>query len=348
MPGTAIWRLVKGEKIELAYKHAIGYSSCMTGSSAEYTRIYTENPEKVSMLILEPKVARALVWQTEEGNILLDRIYPNSGQHIEKFNHYAETQGWLIRENNYAIHKNVKFGSKQKYHIKLHKPNNDYYPYMDSFKFAKFACDHQIVLSNILTDEYFHLFSTEGDIPEILVCRRCGSNITENDHINLSGDSYCSECTFICTRCGEYETIDESIEIYDDLYCSHCIENYFGRCSNCEGYYNLDDLTSINDELYCENCKMELFVKCKCCKEFIKIDETINIYNFNYCQDCADENFERCTNCKEYYETNNLTIINKDSYCDYCISILFKQCSDCNEFILKEKICHCEKFNVAS
>ena len=132
-------REVKGDEIAKWYlednysqtPRATLHTSCMRYRRCQdYFGIYTENPEKVSLIILldkeEKLLARALFWRTEQG-LYLDRVY---------FSH--PTQNDLL--NNWA---KLKYGeilsftslSGKRLEVEIKNHSFDEYPYIDTFAF---------------------------------------------------------------------------------------------------------------------------------------------------------------------------------------------------------------------
>lgn len=143
--------LVSGEDIRYwyngrNYKDRQGSltSSCMRYDNCSgYLDLYVENQDLINMLCLvdpsdERLLARALVWNTEQGTVL-DRIY-GSDVSVEAFRDYATNQGWLRRERNSyeqpthfldADENPIRFRAT----LALDKWRFNYYPYMDTFKY---------------------------------------------------------------------------------------------------------------------------------------------------------------------------------------------------------------------
>ena len=93
--------VVQGEDIVEAYKVEWGAHSCMTGKDSKYTEFVEENEDVISMLLFKDKTtkARALLWNTVEGDRVLDRIYPNSGWHIDVIKKWAAGLGIITRDS---------------------------------------------------------------------------------------------------------------------------------------------------------------------------------------------------------------------------------------------------------
>lgn len=136
--------IVKGEEIKFWYlsdnyyrggQSSLG-SSCMRGANKnDRLGIYTENPDRVSMMIFtdyEPGsdvkklLARALIWKTDDGSIYCDRIYSNSDEI------FTECKSWLKSKYPDAIYHSE---SPRKVVVTLKRVLFDKYPYVDSLQF---------------------------------------------------------------------------------------------------------------------------------------------------------------------------------------------------------------------
>jgi len=152
------FELVKGDAIRHWYNgdnYATGgaslNSSCMMGDECQtFFNIYTENPDKVSMLILKDKKnpdkirGRAIVWKLgyPSGRTFMDRIYTSQDSEVILFKEYAKEHGWI-----YKVYQSMdedgpwfdtKIGKETSEDLSvfgLNEPSNSKYPYMDTMKF---------------------------------------------------------------------------------------------------------------------------------------------------------------------------------------------------------------------
>lgn len=123
-------------EVNYAYGGGSLHGSCMKHvKSQRRLPIYTDNPDKIKMLVIKNKenklLGRALLWKLDvpKGKIYMDRVY-SAEDYIDKlFIDYAKKKGYLTRfdvdKNNITMIVNIKrdFGPPQ------------YNPYMDTFKF---------------------------------------------------------------------------------------------------------------------------------------------------------------------------------------------------------------------
>ena len=130
-PGAITYKLVSGNDILEGYtkKNYIQggsslQNSCMT-DKFNFLNIYTENPEKISMMIFysaDKICGRTLVWKCDDGKTYHDRVYVGIDWMNNKANEILKKEGIerLAEDNKVTIDK-IEF---------------DNYPYMDHFYYA--------------------------------------------------------------------------------------------------------------------------------------------------------------------------------------------------------------------
>lgn len=185
-----IFELVNGEDINYWY-HENRYSepkagslwgSCMRHSyTNSYMNFYSENPDKVSLLILknpddETKIiGRAIVWKVDkldgfefEGDrFFMDRIYYNNDYIVNLFKRYAIENDWL-----YKAHQNMdededfideKNGIEYKTILitDIADPGNGSYPFMDTMKFFNIS-SNELSNNNYEVGDAITLTNTDG------------------------------------------------------------------------------------------------------------------------------------------------------------------------------------------
>lgn len=127
------FKIVDGDDILKVY-HCNNYDegetmgSCMRHEYAQkYLSIYTDNPDQVKVLALinpeNGKVrGRALLWNLDNGNVFMDRIYVTNNQYKSDFNSYAEEHGFETGSPSDEVTLDVD-------------GDYNYYPYMDTLKY---------------------------------------------------------------------------------------------------------------------------------------------------------------------------------------------------------------------
>ena len=282
------FKIVSGDDIaywysEMRYVSGNGtlQNSCMRYSSCEdYFSVYTENKDKVSLLILksednEDKITgRALIWKLDSGETFMDRIYYTKEEEVELFKEYARKNGWIFKvRQNMDFWGDVEFtdGKQNSMIIKVTLNTNfDKFPYMDTMRFLyknKGIISNQERLDNDYNDH--RLDRTEGwlsgcdtcDGEESITCgecdgdgkvscRRCRGNCTVKcRECDGEGDSECGECD----GSGEVEGSDG-----ENVPCSYCSNQlHSGRisCDECDGSGEVDcSLCDGEGELDCDSC----------------------------------------------------------------------------------------------
>lgn len=118
-------------------------NSCMKYSRCQkFFKIYTENPDVISMLVMKSPtgslIGRALIWNID-GQKVMDRIYTiQDDEYVVFFKQWALKNGCVFKTYQNWNH-TLQFDSKvdtneYKFVVKLKKFNFDYYPYLDTFK----------------------------------------------------------------------------------------------------------------------------------------------------------------------------------------------------------------------
>lgn len=103
-------------------------NSCMRYKKCQsYLSIYTQNPNKVKLLILKLNpnsdgiIGRSLIWTLENGKIFMDRVYTSFNSDVELYKNYA-------KEHNYLSY----YDDPDDLTVQLDKYDFKQYPYMDS------------------------------------------------------------------------------------------------------------------------------------------------------------------------------------------------------------------------
>ena len=265
---------LKGNEIKEAYSRNCGLHTCMSGEDSHLVHMYTLNPDKVSLLVLGKDMSRALLWTTDEGERVLDRIYPNDGGHIEAIHNWCEKNGIVFRKSTGApcSCQSTILSDFKEHKITLR--HNGMFPYLDTFCWGQ-VDDKKVIISNSkdFGDRVFH---------------------------STSGSSYLR-----CSKCGDI--VDETHEIDGLIYCSECARRNHIRCWSCNTWQETDDGFTYAEDVegfFCANCARTLCVTCSDCgnslrHRFNRVSDTGRIY----CWDCAEEASRRCSFCHNFYES---------------------------------------------
>lgn len=190
------FKLVSGKDIAKYYKgdNTYGFedelgslgNSCMVDVEKKRFKIYTDNPEKVNMLIYvnsdDKILGRALVWKLDkspcDANYFMDRVYTTKDSDVYKFINYAKSQGWMYKSRqSYGVEKAVSFIYKDKEVYGEIKVDLDgsfrKYPFIDTLSFLS---KDKKSLSNLPSKKCFWLHDHgEGNKER---CYDCGGGLT--------------------------------------------------------------------------------------------------------------------------------------------------------------------------
>lgn len=229
------FKVLEGDDLVQAYRDNIdGGDGCMRGYKAPFTKWYAENG--VRMVTYRDK-ARALLWETESGELFLDRIYPNSGAHIFAFHMWAIIHGALIRTNHslpdgetaVTLPMDPNYAHRKDLVVRMKDPESGLYPYTDTFHYMLRPEDDGTRLYHMdrYGRDYFKSMSSihGGPFGDAGRCQHCSDYFNCDDLVG----GYCEPCR-------------ETMEL-----CDHC-ENPIGDNS-----YTV--ATNGGDETWCETCR---------------------------------------------------------------------------------------------
>lgn len=344
-------KFLSGEELLTAYRLRVGSSSCMTGESAQqYVAVYARNPDKVRLAVLSDK-ARALLWTTDEGVQVLDRIYPPDGAHVAAFHRWASERGIVYRVSQAPPYKGTEISDGGRYCVTLR--HEGLMPYMDTFHYGTgdesvVTCSNDPEFGDLCFD------STSGGGLRRLGrqrCISCGERVPEEDTVEIEEDIYCQDCVwevaFRCDRCdGLYYRAEETRiggSDSDTYWCSCCVTRGAEQCESCGDWFDIysNELVRVDGDALCDSCYDERgAVTCDQCGDHSTEYVVINFRSGRtevWCMDCAEET-ELCSECDERWAELKET---KDGQkvCDDC----GQTCGVCGEWFpkndLKEGMC---------
>jgi len=321
-----LWDVAKvhrlyGQDIVEAYREYI-HTSCMSRESCEYVEIYAKNPDKVSLLAVFNEegecVSKALLWKTDSGKLILDRLYSEGAESFNGIAILGEARrlGAEIQDNPYSPLRTL-FAYEEE--ISLKNFNVEYVPYVDSW-LAKFR-DKFLVLNK---KEGVSFDSTSGE--GLGKCPKCGCISVVGD-----GERSCSVCSYdqyhnaICCCCGE--GLDEEEAYYNDngdAYCGECYHERYFTCDRCIDAFSNDESTTVNSRygvIYvCDFCSREYYTQCEECGEFFENDAVVEVEgNGEYCTSCAVSIATPCVSCGRFFMDDEINHQTNASICDSCI-----------------------------
>lgn len=313
--------IVKGDDI-LKWYHLDNYksgggtlnSSCMRYEKCQkYLHIYSKNPDKISMIVLkdpenENKTqARALLWDTDQGDKVVDRIYCVQDYMIELIKTYAKEKGWVTKRRQDSSEDteytypdgNYKW---TKYDITLDKVYFEFYPYADTMKWAN---KEDKVISNHENGGYGYLESTFGAFDDDDDCPVCdGSDEVTCEECDGEGTIECEHCngheSEACERCDETGEM-ECTECEDGHIIETCFDCHQGKkeCDQCDG--SDEDCTECfgNGEMDCEHCEEGIInSSCNNCDGSGKETcEDCDGRGENDCHYCSGDGQQECPTC---------------------------------------------------
>jgi hypothetical protein len=238
--------VIRGDELVEHYRYSPA-GSCMTGPSAWKVSLYGANPEKVGLVIMGD--LRALLWKTDEGATVMDRIYPSGHSKEQVLRRWGDENGFIHRVRTGLVDTDrVGLSDGKVYHVTLNAvegseelqddfpsaPDEGHiFPYMDTFCFlsgtlpsSKRQSFKVTNASHIDSDDQSFLFrSTDGDpIPY----SPCGNK--ECDGICTGGEcNKCDDCDCDCGRCSCDECNPDG-DSCDDHTCSNCWSEGCGDC----------------------------------------------------------------------------------------------------------------------
>ena len=277
--------LLSGYDISNFYKHLDKFSalkSCMSGENFYKTEFYSINPDKVKLVNYNDK-ARALLWTSDNGKIILDRVYPTDCSFQS-----ALLQKWA-REKGYL----QDITLDQKLFITLN--HNNIFPFLDTFHHGKVSKKKIRLCNEIFPTENCTLRETSGSYTLLTKCFCC-KNVDSNFDFEMISHEYV---------------------------CKSCIKENYRRCEHCVTFHHKKDMTKINKKVICKECFPYYCKKCDNCngpliKDYVKV--TLGGFEKHLCEDCSI-NYYTCNKCNIVFDQlkNPKNIKRGIFFCGNCI-----------------------------
>jgi len=221
--GSSIREWYHGSKYANYNTESLGNSCMRHGSCQDYFDIYTDNEDKVKMIIAVDDenmlIGRAILWNTDSHGLFCDRIY-GTQMTIEAIKSYAKKLGAYTKyEQSYSNTTLVSptgEADNSEITITLNTGGFNFYPYMDTLKYTDdISNDNEIVLSSENGD--YCLESTDGGPNDDHVILHCGDRVHEDDasFVDRYGEWYHADDCVYSEHHGEYIVYSESISVYD-------------------------------------------------------------------------------------------------------------------------------------
>lgn len=226
-------------------------NSCMRHSSCQdYFDIYTENDDKVKMIIALDNenmlIGRAILWNTDSHGLFCDRIY-GTQMTIEAIKSYAKKLGAYTKyKQSYSdttIISTTGEAINDEITITLNKGGFKNYPYMDTLKFSDdISNEDEIVLSSENGD--YCLESTDGGPNDDYVTLNNGDRVHEDEanYVDRYDEYYHTEDCVYSEYHGEYIVYDRAISIYNNNDYAWDDADDFIYIDSAGEYYHVDDV----------------------------------------------------------------------------------------------------------
>ncbi len=282
-------QILKGTDIVDYYKNT-DTESCMTGDHAWKVQIYADNPDKCSLVVLDDKV-RALLWNTDDGETVLDRIYPSGCDAVAILQGWATRKGYVYRPSASFCDGMITLSDAKEHRVTLE--HGDVFPYFDTFCYGELNyCDGTVVLSNSSAFGDTTFQSTSGGHSHSMQCCGCEENLSN----------------------------DEARVVEGNVYCEYCFDEHFFYCAACYNAEQLENLIEINGSNYCQLCADSMFSLCNDCREYSE-DTGCEVHSGNevnwVCDECMDY-YPQCSECGKHYERNQVIEVDGEEYCLQC------------------------------
>ena len=296
-PAEEAWEFeeVTGEELAEGYYRSPYWDSCMSGK--RYFDMLANNPDKVSLVkILRAGewVGRALLWKTNEGTRVLDRVYPSdTGFHVQAAWDWALAQGYDYREGQAYGDYSTQLG-RDDYEVTLKVGSADEFPYLDTFKYTDDNPRQESRITLRMDSGSYTFTETngtfEGDYSGY-PCHSCGDRVAEDEcRTDDDGRSYCETCyderyVYLsyrhhgrsvegeyrrndcsdCHHCGETRYDDHMTDVEGDMYCDDCADDHAGSCDECEERFRFESLTECDGGHFCVDCLPAVSAECEEC-----------------------------------------------------------------------------------
>ena len=299
---VADFEQLTGNDIVDAYRAEVGNHSCVTDEDAHKTEIYARNPLRVSMLTYRKTRARALVWHTDCGATLVDRIYAPSLSDCATVRSYARSLGWIVRIDDGQ--RNCGWTGGGSYTVSgLTMAETLVVPWMDTLDIGTYNGDTLTISC-----------SGDGD------CLRC---------CELGPYAVPRQSCYCCDR--PLDDDDHHRNDCGDHYCGDCYYEHYAQCDCCGVETPHDDTRSTPDyETFCESCYCDAFADCHCCCDVVHHDDVTiariqapayrggRIYEETVCHSCADEHAPVCVKCDQRYVIATMVSTFDGMVCEDC------------------------------
>jgi len=323
--------LIKGEDIG-DYYYKTNIKTCMTGpDNNSKIKMYVINPDKVSLLTIKGCNCRALVWTSDCGKKILDRIYPAGHALIPTIRKWAKENDYILRESAdqyIRCYTDINLEDNNYYKITLNPTIK--YPFVDTFCFAENKED-KLIISNEYNFGNIALQNQHGFYIEFFKCCVCDKKQISGesiDYVSKNGvkNKYCHNCyrknIITCDCCYNKHLKSEAKKpsLDGNYVCLTCLKTYYNTCSCCDILYKKAKIKKIDDKCFCIDCYYKKYATCECCGKnnlLRNTDEVKVSVGIDVCNECF-EFLKICDNCGENIFKGKGKEVNGKIYCNYC------------------------------
>ena len=236
------FQIISGVQIGDAYSASIGGTSCMRGADSGKTHLYWVNQDVCKMLRYtdDSIEARALLWIATTTNTgkqvsICDRIYPNSGTHIEMYKRYCAKHGILMRHSQGYPPSGLDYTTKEYEHVRINQHCS-----IDGWVKATNQ-QYQVVVTDPHSNEGYPYIDTMS----------WGKRIDGNTFLLTNKPQGFRATKYFQCTCG-------GIQTFEDRICYQCQEITDG---------NEDTYSRWENRLYCNKCFQKAFTTCWLCRQ---------------------------------------------------------------------------------
>ncbi len=300
----------------------------MTGQCAKsLIKLYENNPDKIKLI--RYLGVRFLIWKCDDGQFVLDRIYPDNHKLVSIIVSWAKKNNILTKENPTSLDETKTFSDGSVRFVTMLIDKLEELPYLDTFSFGKFDFEkNQVTLTNKKTDEYNLDFSSlsvgafeEGDKKydsigsylkvkqnvETPVCEYCYKHAREVHKAKFEGKplEICNSCMYTyfykCEICNilceenDKHTFADPKDKSTKSFCNNCFDENFVTCSQsgCNTSEPKATAKKLDGEIFCDDCYDNISTRCSYCSEIINSENCEYDEDGNYCKECfADKQKE--------------------------------------------------------
>lgn len=311
---------LRGRDIVSAYRKAVGLHSCMTGEeNEEIADWFSHFPDKIGLVVWRETDGRALLWTTDDGRQLLDRVYAGNAQLAR--NRYAEWcktngvrncyRGQTLGDMLHDFDGCVTLGHKA--------VDGRLVPYLDTFKYAS---DAGKFYSSKQTDTQYCCDATDGlTVCGGAICECCENHVDQDDAYAIEDGYVCNDCYcetyFTCEWCNEVTHNDYYREVDENAWCESCCNRHATECARCN-VATAHDTIEVGGAIWCNSCTENHAAICERCNTNIPSDDTANVDDCTWCGSCAADHAQTCNGCRTYYPLDDLAVVDGESYCEDC------------------------------